>query len=107
MLAVLGDKLTPSLVVEAAIHGHDLPHEFPQEVLDEATAVPLVVENRITGFLAVTNRTPGRRWRPDEIELMGIVGNNSAVMIEQARLRAEAEATAAAPAASPVPERAS
>jgi sigma-B regulation protein RsbU (phosphoserine phosphatase) len=53
-------------------------------------AVPLVVENRITGFLAVTNRTPGRKWRPDEIELMGIVGNNSAVMIEQARLRAEA-----------------
>lgn len=53
-------------------------------------AVPLVVENRITGFLAVTNRTPGRKWRADEIELMGIVGNNSAVMIEQARLRAEA-----------------
>lgn len=53
-------------------------------------AVPLVVENRITGFLAVTNRTPGRKWRPDEVELMGIVGNNSAVMIEQARLRAEA-----------------
>lgn len=44
VLAVLGDKLTPSLVVEAAIHGHDIPHEFPPEVLAEATAVPLVVE---------------------------------------------------------------
>ncbi|MBB3277471.1 ribonuclease R [Pseudoxanthomonas sp. OG2] len=44
ILAVLGDKLTPSLVVEAAIHGHDIPHEFPPEVLAEATAVPLVVE---------------------------------------------------------------
>jgi len=44
VLTVLGDKLTPSLVVEAAIHGHDLPHEFPPEVLAEATAVPLVVE---------------------------------------------------------------
>ncbi len=43
VLAVLGDKLTPSLVVEAAIHGHDLPHVFPQPVLDEATAVPLTV----------------------------------------------------------------
>ncbi|MDH5823103.1 ribonuclease R [Luteimonas sp. RD2P54] len=43
ILAVLGDALTPSLVVEAAIHGHDLPHEFPQAVLDEATAVPLQV----------------------------------------------------------------
>ena len=43
ILAVLGDKLTPSLVVEAAIHGHDLPHEFPPAVLAEATAVPLSV----------------------------------------------------------------
>ncbi len=44
IVAVLGDKLTPSLVVEAAIHGHEIPHEFPQEVLDQAAAVPLVVE---------------------------------------------------------------
>jgi len=44
ILTVLGDKLTPSLVVEAAIHGHGLPHEFSQTVLDEAAAVPLVVD---------------------------------------------------------------
>lgn len=44
ILAVLGDKLTPSLVVEAAIHGHDIPSEFPPEALAEATAVPLTVE---------------------------------------------------------------
>lgn len=44
IVAVLGDKLTPSLVVEAAIHGHEIPNEFPQEVLDEAAAVPLVVD---------------------------------------------------------------
>jgi ribonuclease R len=43
VLTVLGDKLTPSLVVEAAIHGHDLPHEFPPEVLAEASAVPVEV----------------------------------------------------------------
>jgi ribonuclease R len=50
VLAVLGDKLTPSLVVEAAIHGHDLPHEFPSTVLAEATAVPLqVTEAEIAG----------------------------------------------------------
>ena len=29
VLAVLGDKLTASLAVEAAIHGHEIPHEFP------------------------------------------------------------------------------
>ena len=44
VVAVLGDRLTPSLVVEAAIHGHDLPHEFPRPVLDQAAAVPLEVE---------------------------------------------------------------
>ncbi|TQM17855.1 RNAse R [Pseudoxanthomonas sp. 3HH-4] len=49
VIAVLGDSLTPSLVVEAAIHGHNLPHEFPQEVLDEATAVPLVIEPSMIG----------------------------------------------------------
>ncbi|MCD9028476.1 ribonuclease R [Luteimonas sp. BDR2-5] len=49
VLAVLGDALTPSLVVEAAIHGHDLPHEFPPAALDEAAAVPLVVEERMLG----------------------------------------------------------
>jgi ribonuclease R len=43
VLAVLGDRLTPSLVVEAAIHGHDLPHEFPPATLAEASAVPLEV----------------------------------------------------------------
>ena len=43
VLAVLGDALTPSLVVEAAIHGHDLPHEFPPTVQAEAAAVPLDV----------------------------------------------------------------
>ena len=44
VLAVLGDALTPSLVVDTAIHGHDLPHEFPPEVLAEATAIPLEVD---------------------------------------------------------------
>jgi len=44
ILTVLGDALTPSLVVETAIHGHGLPHVFPQEVLDEAAAVPLEVD---------------------------------------------------------------
>ncbi|MFC3814043.1 ribonuclease R [Lysobacter sp. GCM10012299] len=44
ILAVLGDRLTASLAVQAAIHGHEIPHEFPQEVLDEAAAVPLTVD---------------------------------------------------------------
>ncbi|MFC3267506.1 ribonuclease R [Vulcaniibacterium thermophilum] len=44
VLTVLGDRLTPSLVVQAAIHGHELPHEFPDAVLREAAAIPVEVE---------------------------------------------------------------
>src|SRR3546814_14352937 len=44
VLAVLGDKLTASLAVEAAIHGHEIPHEFPPEVLVQAAAVTVEVE---------------------------------------------------------------
>jgi ribonuclease R len=44
VLTVLGDRLTASLAVQAAIHGHEIPHEFPQAVLDEAAGVPLTVD---------------------------------------------------------------
>lgn len=43
IVAVLGDRLTASQAVEAAIHGHDIPSEFPPEVLAEAAAIPLEV----------------------------------------------------------------
>nr|WP_242006819.1 ribonuclease R [Lysobacter ruishenii] len=44
VLTVLGDRLTASLAVQAAIHGHELPHEFPAAVLAEAAAVPVDVQ---------------------------------------------------------------
>ncbi|WP_133498883.1 ribonuclease R [Cognatilysobacter terrigena] len=44
ILTVLGDKLTASLAVQAAIHGHDIPHEFPQAVLEEAASIPIDVD---------------------------------------------------------------
>jgi len=44
VLTVLGDRLTASLAVQAAIHGHEIPHEFPQAVLDEAAGVALAVD---------------------------------------------------------------
>ena len=58
VVAVLGDSLTPSLVVETAIHGHNLPHEFPPAVLDEATAVPLTVEPSMIGDRVDLRSTP-------------------------------------------------
>jgi len=53
-------------------------------------AVPLKIDNRFTGMLAVTERAPGRQWTPDEVQLLSIVAQSSAGAIEQARLRIEA-----------------
>ena len=58
IIAVLGDKLTASLVVETAIHGHELPFEFPAEVLAEATAVPMVVTPEQLGNRVDLRNTP-------------------------------------------------
>jgi len=45
VLAVLGERLTPSLVVEMAIASHDLPNEWPAAVLRDAARVePEVTE---------------------------------------------------------------
>jgi ribonuclease R len=44
VLTVLGERLTASLAVQAAIHGHDIPHEFPQPVLNEAANIPVDVD---------------------------------------------------------------
>jgi len=54
-------------------------------------AVPLKAGNRFTGMLAVTTAAPGRVWTQDETQLLSIVASNSAGVIEQARLKIEAE----------------
>jgi sigma-B regulation protein RsbU (phosphoserine phosphatase) len=53
-------------------------------------AVPLRLNGRMTGLLAVTHREPGRQWMSNEIQLLTIVANSSASVLEQARLRVEA-----------------
>ncbi|WP_343123525.1 MULTISPECIES: ribonuclease R [unclassified Lysobacter] len=58
VLTVLGERLTASLAVQAAIHGHELPHEFPQPVLDEAAAVPLTVPPAVAAQRVDLRATP-------------------------------------------------
>lgn len=52
-------------------------------------AVPLMVDNHVTGMLAVTESRPGRQWTGNDIQLLSIVASHSAGAIEQARLREE------------------
>jgi serine phosphatase RsbU (regulator of sigma subunit) len=56
--------------------------------LRSVLAVPLKVDNRFTGMLAVTQTTAGRQWKQDEVQLLSIVASSSAGVLEQARLRA-------------------
>ena len=50
VMAVLGERLTPSLVVEMAIASHDLPQEWPADALRDAAEVwPEVQPSDIAG----------------------------------------------------------
>jgi ribonuclease R len=50
VVAVLGDHLTPSLIVEMAIASHDLPHEWPSAALEAAARVePRVAKAEAAG----------------------------------------------------------
>jgi serine phosphatase RsbU (regulator of sigma subunit) len=82
-----GPLVTPDLVADerfAGLRGLDTR-------VRALLAVPLKIESRMTGLIAVTQAAPGRRWTEDDVELLAIVGGRSAGAIEQARLRAEAE----------------
>jgi len=50
VVSVLGERLTPSLIVEMAIASHGLPHDWPEQTLREAAQVePQVTQEEITG----------------------------------------------------------
>jgi ribonuclease R len=52
VVSVLGERLTPSIIVEMAIAGHGLPHDWPAETLHEAEQVePQVTQAEIAGRL--------------------------------------------------------
>lgn len=40
IVEVLGDHMAPGMEIEIAIRAHDVPHRWPQEVLDEAGSFP-------------------------------------------------------------------
>ena len=55
ILAVLGERLTPSLVVEMAIASHGLPNEWPAATLREAADVePEVADAEIASEIYST-----------------------------------------------------
>lgn len=50
VIEVLGDHLAPGLEVDVALHSHDIPNQWPQEVLDEVAKMPTeVLESDLNG----------------------------------------------------------
>ena len=43
IISVLGEHLTPDMQVEIALRNHDIPHEFPDDVVTEVDALPYEV----------------------------------------------------------------
>jgi ribonuclease R len=57
VISVLGERLTPSIIVEMAIAGHGLPHEWPDAALREAAQV----EPQVTREETATGRVDLRK----------------------------------------------
>lgn len=54
---VVGDKNEPGVDILSVVYAHDVPHEFPQEVLDQANKIPLkVLPEEKKGRKDITNQ---------------------------------------------------
>lgn len=52
IIEILGDHMAPGMEIDVAIRNHDLPYEWPEDVLDESTRFPVeVAESAIAGRL--------------------------------------------------------
>lgn len=45
IVEVLGDHMAPGIEIDIAMHSHDIPHRWPQAVLDQVTSIPLTVQD--------------------------------------------------------------
>src|SRR5262245_36573021 len=87
LLSQPGELATPDLLTDARFPGL----KSLQTPVRALLALPLKVDGRVTGMIAVSNAQPGRQWSRHEVQLMSIVASHSASVIEKARLRVEAE----------------
>jgi serine phosphatase RsbU (regulator of sigma subunit) len=88
LMSQQGELASPDLVADP---------RFPvlktqQTPIRALLALPLKVDGRVTGMMAVSNAQPGRVWSRQDVQLLSIVASHSAGVVEKARLRVEAEA---------------
>jgi len=87
LLSQPGELASPDLLADARFPGL----RTLQTPVRALLALPLKVDGRVTGMIAVSNAQPGRQWTRHDVQLMSIVATHSASVIEKARLRVEAE----------------
>ena len=87
LLSQPGELASPDLAADARFLGL----KTLQTPVRALLALPLKVDGRVTGMIAVSNAQPGRQWTRHDVQLMSIVATHSASVIEKARLRVEAE----------------
>jgi sigma-B regulation protein RsbU (phosphoserine phosphatase) len=87
LLSHSGELASPDLQADARFPGL----KSVQTPVRALLALPLKVDGRVTGMIAVSNAQPGRQWTRHDVQLMSIVASHSASVIEKARLRVEAE----------------
>ncbi|MEM7465306.1 MAG: ribonuclease R [Pseudomonadota bacterium] len=47
IIEVLGDHLSPGMEIEIAVRSHQLPHEWPDQVVEELEAIPNEISNEL------------------------------------------------------------
>jgi len=87
LLSQPGELASPDLLADARFPGL----RTLQTPVRALLALPLKVDGRVTGMIAVSNAQAGRQWTRHDVQMMSIVASHSASVIEKARLRVEAE----------------
>ena len=88
------ERLRPDQsLIEQGTRGAHFFAEPPKAALASFMAVPLRVQNRLIGFIAVASFTPSKRFDEGVRKLLSIVGSRAAAAIENARLYEDLQAT--------------
>ncbi len=92
--AEVSARLTPDfMLIEQGPRGTRFFADAPKVPLASFMAVPLRVQNRLIGFIAVASFTPSKRFDEGQRKLLSIIGSRAAAAIENARLYEDLQAT--------------
>lgn len=82
-----------ALLLEQGARGLRFFEVEPEVPLSSLVAVPLRIQNRLMGFLAVASFTRTKRFDEGQRKLLSIIGSRAAAAIENARLYEDLQAT--------------